>query len=67
MEFPCPICRENTNRAGNTYRPLCSKRCKLLDLESWMSERYRVPVDEESSDREESFAEEEPSSSNDNQ
>jgi len=67
MESPCPICRENANRAGNTYRPFCSKRCKLLDLESWMSERYRVPVDEESSDREESFAEEEPSSSNDNQ
>jgi endogenous inhibitor of DNA gyrase (YacG/DUF329 family) len=67
MVFPCPICRENANREGNTYRPFCSERCQLLDLESWMSERYRVPVDEESSDREESFAEEEPSSSNENQ
>lgn len=67
MESPCPICRKNANHEGNPYRPFCSERCKLLDLESWISERYRVPVDEESPDREDSFADQEASPSNGNQ
>jgi len=64
MASSCPICRENVNHEGNPYRPFCSKRCKLIDLESWMSGRYRVPVDEEPPDSEESFADQEGSSSN---
>jgi endogenous inhibitor of DNA gyrase (YacG/DUF329 family) len=67
MESPCPICRENANREGNPYKPFCSRRCKLIDLESWISERYRVPVDEESTDRDDSYDEQEPSSPNGNQ
>ena len=66
MNAPCPICRENVKDKGNPYRPFCSKRCKLIDLESWMSERYRAPVDEESPDSGESLADQETPSSNGN-
>jgi uncharacterized protein len=27
---------------GNSFRPFCSERCKLIDLGNWASERYRV-------------------------
>ena len=29
-------------RAGNPFRPFCSERCKLIDLDHWLSERYRI-------------------------
>ena len=32
---------------GNVFRPFCSERCQLLDLEGWFSERYRIPKAEE--------------------
>jgi endogenous inhibitor of DNA gyrase (YacG/DUF329 family) len=40
----CPTCKRQTTRKGNPYRPFCSERCKLLDLDNWLSERYRVRV-----------------------
>jgi endogenous inhibitor of DNA gyrase (YacG/DUF329 family) len=40
----CPICRRQTTRKGNPYRPFCSERCKLLDLNNWFSERYRLRI-----------------------
>lgn len=24
-------------------RPFCSKRCKLADLDNWLSDAYRIP------------------------
>jgi len=27
---------------GNPYRPFCSERCRLIDLDNWLSERYRI-------------------------
>ena len=47
MEVACPICHKKVKWEGNAYRPFCSERCKLLDLEGWLSARYRVPVEEE--------------------
>ena len=38
----CPICKQNVTWEGNPFRPFCSERCKLLDLDNWLSERYRV-------------------------
>ena len=26
----------------NPSRPFCSERCKLIDLDNWLSERYRI-------------------------
>jgi uncharacterized protein len=42
-EVRCPSCRRMTPLEGNSYRPFCSERCKLLDLGNWASDRYRVP------------------------
>ena len=44
---PCPQCRKSSVLdAGNPWRPFCSERCKLLDLGSWMSGRYAIPVED---------------------
>ncbi|HXH49381.1 MAG TPA: DNA gyrase inhibitor YacG [Terriglobia bacterium] len=39
----CPICKQEVPYAGNPFRPFCSERCKLLDLDNWLEGRYRVP------------------------
>ena len=48
----CPICKKDAPYQGNPFRPFCSERCKLLDLDNWLSERYRIssPADVESLD-----------------
>ncbi len=42
----CPTCRRDVTWAGNPHRPFCSERCKLADLGSWLTERYRVAGEE---------------------
>ena len=42
----CPICRSETQWQDNLFRPFCSERCKMIDLDHWLSERYRIPVTE---------------------
>lgn len=46
----CPVCKHETAWKGNPFRPFCSERCKLIDLDNWLSERYRIEAreDEES-------------------
>jgi endogenous inhibitor of DNA gyrase (YacG/DUF329 family) len=39
----CPICGKPATQADY---PFCSPRCKDIDLNRWLSERYRVPTDE---------------------
>lgn len=38
----CPICKREVEPTGNPCRPFCSERCRMLDLEGWLSERYRI-------------------------
>jgi endogenous inhibitor of DNA gyrase (YacG/DUF329 family) len=38
----CPICHKKVSIPGNPYRPFCSERCKWIDLNNWLSERYRI-------------------------
>ena len=50
----CPTCkRAFTNDGGDPPFPFCSQRCKLVDLDGWLSGRYVVsealPLDEEDS------------------
>jgi len=45
----CPICKKPTTWEGNPFRPFCSERCKLIDLDNWLSERYRIPAATEDS------------------
>ncbi|MGO8733702.1 MAG: DNA gyrase inhibitor YacG [Terriglobia bacterium] len=49
----CPICHQDVSWEGNSYRPFCSERCKLIDLDHWLSERYRIstPVEGQDEDR----------------
>ncbi len=42
----CPICKESVIWENNPARPFCSTRCRLLDLDGWLQERYGVPLDE---------------------
>lgn len=39
----CTICRKPYKREGNPFRPFCSERCRVLDLQGWLNEEYRVP------------------------
>lgn len=58
------MCNRETFSEGNPFRPFCSERCKLIDLDNWLAGRYRlsrpprtgevgesVPGDEEAVDR----------------
>lgn len=47
----CPVCKRVTFSRGNPYRPFCSERCQLLDLDNWLSERYRVSTPIESREK----------------
>lgn len=38
----CPICNKETHVGGNPDRPFCSERCRMIDLDNWLSERYRI-------------------------
>jgi uncharacterized protein len=40
----CPICKKPVSWKGNPHRPFCSERCKLIDLDNWLSERYTIPT-----------------------
>ena len=40
----CPICKQTATREGNAFRPFCSERCKMIDLDNWLEGRYRVPA-----------------------
>ena len=58
MERPCPICRKplaspaERSEAQMKAFPLCSARCRAIDLGRWLSESYRIagePVEREQS------------------
>lgn len=44
----CPICRgvlpatEDSPERGPKFAPMCSARCKRIDLATWLGEGYRV-------------------------
>jgi hypothetical protein len=47
----CPMCRKKTAWEGNPYRPFCSERCQLIDLDNWLSERYGISTSAETRDK----------------
>lgn len=46
----CPICGRPADPAT---RPFCSRRCADVDLARWFGEVYRVPVEEDEPDDDE--------------
>lgn len=48
----CPQCgRPARPRDENPAFPFCAERCRLIDLGSWLSEDYRVPVGPDETER----------------
>ena len=44
MKPRCPICeREIPPDADPKLRPFCTSRCRLVDLDRWLSGDYRIP------------------------
>lgn len=40
----CPQCGGPARiDRDNSYRPFCSRRCKLIDLGDWLDESNRIP------------------------
>lgn len=54
----CSTCKQPIQWEGNPFRPFCSERCRLLDLNGWLSEQYRVPAEDVGMDVHESSSEE---------
>ena len=44
---PCPICGKPSVAE---FRPFCSKRCRDVDLNRWLSGTYAIPVPEDAED-----------------
>lgn len=42
-EVSCPRCGKLHPWQGNTFRPFCSERCKLIDLGAWLEEKHAIP------------------------
>ena len=48
---PCPECRQPSSR--DTW-PFCSRRCKEVDMNRWLSGAYVIPVREDEEDEQDS-------------
>ncbi len=45
LMVPCPTCKKKVEyRTDNPFRPFCSKRCRLIDLGTWLEEGYSIPA-----------------------
>ena len=39
----CPTCKRPVDpNSNNRFRPFCSERCQMIDLGTWVEERYTV-------------------------
>jgi endogenous inhibitor of DNA gyrase (YacG/DUF329 family) len=51
--FRCPMCKTILPHVNVSTFPFCSDRCRLLDLNNWMSGSYTVSRPVDPSDEEE--------------
>ncbi|TAL18228.1 DNA gyrase inhibitor YacG [bacterium] len=47
MKAKCPACKKIVEWEGNSWRPFCSERCKMLDFGNWLNEKYRIDAVED--------------------
>jgi len=48
MKRYCPICQEEVaDGLYGKYAPFCSDRCRLIDLNGWLTEEYTVPEEDD--------------------
>ena len=44
----CPRCGHSVEWTPESrFRPVCSERCRLLDLGAWANEEFRIPLAED--------------------
>lgn len=53
MIIMCPTCKKLTTWEENPDRPFCSRQCQRLDYKKWISEEFKIPIDEIPDKREE--------------
>lgn len=47
MAAKCPQCKKELSveeKNAKKILPFCSERCRLLDLDSWLTGRYALPA-----------------------
>ena len=52
MSAVCPMCKAAlpAEPEEQRFRPFCSQRCKLADLDNWLSGTYRISTPLQSSE-----------------
>ena len=40
----CPTCGRAFDPERSPARPFCSLRCRVIDLNRWLSEEHRLPI-----------------------
>jgi len=43
----CPICNKAVDPDQTPAFPFCSQRCRLIDLNRWLTEQYGLPYESE--------------------
>ncbi|MCK3655688.1 DNA gyrase inhibitor [Pasteurellaceae bacterium Macca] len=44
----CPTCQKEVIWSPESeFRPFCSKRCQIIDLGDWASEKHTIPSQED--------------------
>ena len=54
----CAYCRREISQENNPFFPFCSERCRLIDLDKWLSGDYVVPGRDREQQPEDDHAEE---------
>ncbi|HWA99368.1 MAG TPA: DNA gyrase inhibitor YacG [Pirellulales bacterium] len=50
----CPVCHRVFQPEQSKAMPFCSPRCREIDLGRWLGEEYRVPIEPDDEEDEES-------------
>jgi uncharacterized protein len=48
----CPTCKRQFEQQESRAMPFCSVRCRSIDLNRWLSEDIRIPIEDETGDGE---------------
>ena len=47
LQATCPTCKRPIEWSETfPFRPFCSDRCRLVDLNGWLTESHAIPGDE---------------------
>lgn len=46
IQLNCRQCQQPSLWHDNPWRPFCSERCRLIDLNGWFAEANAIPCDD---------------------